>query len=247
MTPIKWTPERIAWFVKYVPGHSEREISAEHERLFGFPLTESQIGNAKTRFHVRSGTFGGRFEKGQVPANKGKRWADFMSPDGQARSRATQFKKGEVHGAEGHVKPIGYERIDAKDGYVWVKVKDTPQAQVPGSFNDNFRLKHHVVWEQANGPIPPHTMIVFADRDKRNFDPANLVAVPRDLWGVISRQKWAYHDAESLGSCIALAKLGRAVYAKKKRPRFCRSCGNEFSPRFANQKTCDRCLGKKVD
>ena len=65
MTPIKWTPERIAWFVKYVPGHSEREISAEHERLFGFPLTESQIGNAKTRFHVRSGTFGGRFEKGQ--------------------------------------------------------------------------------------------------------------------------------------------------------------------------------------
>lgn len=101
--------------------------------------------------------------------------------------------------------------VDAKDGYVWVKVKDTPQAQVPGSFNDNFRLLHHVVWERANGrPVPPHTMIVFADRDKRNFDPGNLVAVPRDLWTFISLRSIKYYDAESLRTAMAVARLDRA-------------------------------------
>ena len=93
---MKWTAERVAWFVKYVPGHSEREISAEHERLFGVPLSESQIGNAKSRFHVKSGTHGGRFVKGQKSWNKGRHWSDFMPPESQERSRATCFKRGNL-------------------------------------------------------------------------------------------------------------------------------------------------------
>jgi len=61
--PRFWTPERVEWFRAYVPGHTESEISAEHERLFGAPLSEGQIGNAKTKLGVRSGTHGARFEK----------------------------------------------------------------------------------------------------------------------------------------------------------------------------------------
>ena len=238
---MKWTPERAEWFKSFVPGHTEREISAEHERLFGFPLKESQIGNAKHRFHVKSGTHGGRFEKGCVPPNKGKKWDEFMPKESQERCRATCYKKGHLpHNCLD--KPLGTERVDSKDGYVWVKVAE--HKTNPHSAHDNWRPKHHLVWESRHGEIPPHTMIVFADRDKRNFDPDNLVAVPRDLWGVITRQRFAYHDRESLESCVALARLGRAVYAKKKRPRFCRTCGEEFAPRFANQKTCDVCLGR---
>lgn len=243
--PKLWTHERAEWFKSFVPGHTEGEISTEHERLYGFPLSESQIGNAKTKLGVRSGTFGGRFEKGQRAWNKGKTWDEFMSPESQEASRRTCFKKGQVSGiAKERMKPVGYERVDAKDGYVWVKVKDTPQAQVPGSYNDNFRPKHHVVWEEANGtPVPPHTMIVFADRDKRNFDPDNLVAVPRSLWSIISRQGWAYRDRESLDACVALAKLNRKVYEARLHPRNCKRCGAEFKPRYPHQRTCDGCLG----
>ena len=242
---MKWTPERIAWFTEYVPGHSEREISAEHERVFGVPLTEPQIGNAKTRFHVKSGTHGGRFVKGQTSWNKGRRWSDFMPPESQERSRATCFKRGNLpHNALRN--PIGTEHVDSKDGYVWVKIAEHKTDS--RSAHDNWRQKHHLVWERANGrPVPPHTMIVFADRDKRNFDPANIVAVPRDLWGVISRQHLAYHDAESLRTCMSVARLQREMNAKRKRPRECKSCGTEFEPRFANQKTCDACLGREVD
>ena len=246
--PRMWTEDKVSWFVGFVPGHSEPEISAEHERLYGFPLSESQIANAKAKFGVRSGTHGGRFEKGHVPSNKGKKWDEFMSPEGQAASRRTQFRKGEVHGAaEKNAKPIGYERVDSRDGYVWVKVRDSVvdgiQRQCPGHFNENFRLKHHVVWEERNGPVPPHTMIVFADRDKRNFDPDNLVAVPRTLWSVISHEGWAYHDRASLEACMALAQLRKAVYRASCHPRLCRRCGGEFAPRYPNQRTCDACLG----
>ena len=247
---VAWDAARVEWFRSYAPGHTEREISAEHERLFGSPLSEGQIGNAKTRFGVKSGTHGGRFEKGAVPYNKGRSWDEQgRSPESQARSLATCFKKGEVHGPEGHVKPIGYERVDAKDGYVYVKVKDTPQANVRGRFNDNFRPKHHVAWERANGvPVPPSTMIVFADHDKRNFDPANLVAVPRSIWAVISRKGLPYRDAASLKECMALAELYCGIAKAERSDRECGACGRTFRPRYRHQATCDACLaaGKKA-
>ena len=237
--PRFWTSERVEWFRAFVPGHTEPEISAEHERLFGAPLSEGQIGNAKTKLGVRSGTHGGRFEKGQTPHNKGKTWAEYVSPEGQARSRATCFRKGEVRGAAlKREQPVGSERV-SKDGYVEVKVSEGLQSRP----NCNFRPKHHIVWEQANGyPVPPHTMIVFADHDKQNFDPPNLVAVPRSLWSVISRQGWAYRDRESLEACVALAKLSRKVYEARLHPRLCKACGGEFKPRFPHQRTCDACL-----
>ena len=233
-----WTPEKVAWFRAFVPGHSVSEISAEHARVYGEPLGETQVKNAKVRFGVRSGTVGGRYEKGAVPFNKGKTWDEFGTPEGHERSRATCFKKGQLAGiARERLKPVGYERVDP-DGYVWVKVKDTSQE----TLNDNFRPKHHVVYEQAHGPIPDGCNVVFADRDRRNFDPDNLVAVPRELWSVISRRKLAYHDAESLRACMAVAALDKAVYAARCRPRRCKVCGGEFRPRFARQRTCDGCL-----
>lgn len=242
-----WPDEKREWFRAYAPGHTEREISAEHERIYGTPLTEAQIGNAKTSFGVRSGTFGGRFEKGMTPHNKGKTWDEQgISPEAQARSRSTCFKKGEVHDRpDGWIKPVGYERVN-KDGYIEVKVMDSRvdgiQPQVPGEFNRNYRMKHHVVWEQRNGPIPPSTMIVFADGDKRNFDPDNLVAVPRRLWAIISRRHMAFWDAESLRATMNVAELISARRRAQMRPRECTGCGREFAPRYPHQRRCDPCI-----
>ena len=234
---MRWTDERVAWFVGFVPGHSESEISAEHERVFGVPLTKSQIGNAKTKFGVKSGTVGGRFEKGCAGGFKSEEHRRAFMEAG----KATRYRKGNLpHNA---YQPIGTERIDSKDGYVWVKVAE--RKTDPKSAHDNWRQKHHLVWEEANGePVPPHTMIVFADHDKRNFNPSNLVAVPRDLWSVIHRRDLDYWDAESLELCMSIAKVDRARYALETRPRACKKCGIEFAPRFKRQRTCDKCLGR---
>jgi len=239
--PILWTPERVAWFRSYVPGHSETEISAEHERIYGFPLRSSQIGNAKTRFGVTSGTHGGRFEPGHDTWNKGRSWDEYLPLDSQERCRATQFKPGELQGsAKLRHKPVGFERVN-KNGYIEIKVHDGLQDKP----NDNFVLKHRLVYEQAHGEVPPGCNVVFADHDKRNFDPDNLVAVPRHLWSIIVHRQLEYHDAESLRVCMAIAELDKARFAAELRPRECKRCGAVFQPRYAHQRTCDGCLGRE--
>ena len=236
-----WTPDREAWLRGFTPGHTERETIEEFEHEFGIRLTRTQLKNGKAKLGLRSGTVGGRFEKGHVPANKGKKWDEFMPPESQERCRGTQYKPGNVpHNALD--KPVGYERM-AKDGYIQVKVKDERQEKA----NDNFRFKHHVVWEEANGkPVPPGTMIVFADHDKLNFDPGNLVAVPRGIWATIQRCGLEYSDRETLEVAVNIAKLVSARRKVELRPRTCKCCGSEFKPRHSNQRRCDECIGAGV-
>ncbi len=237
---LEWTDEMNAFMRGFVPGHTEPEIRGAFAERFGIVLTESQIGNAKTRLGVRSGTHGGRFEKGGEPANKGRPISEWMSPESIARCAEGRFKKGNVpHSAEG--KPVGYERV-TKDGYTEVKVADRPSRT---DRNDNFKMKHWLVWEEAHGePVPPHTVIVFSDGDKRNFEPSNLVAVPRRLWSIISRQKIPYADPDTLRAAMRVAEARSAISGAMKRPRECGCCGEVFAPRFAHQRTCDSCLGR---
>ena len=235
-----WPPERVEWLRSFAPGHDIYEIMDEFERLYGIRMTKCSMKNAKLRYGARSGTNVGQFMKGQEPPNKGRTWDEMgLSEQARANCRKGQFKKGQVpHNAVD--KPIGSERTDP-DGYVLVKVAERPSSQ---DRNDNWVLKQRLVYEREVGPIPEGCMIVFADHDKSNFDPGNLVPVPRDIWSVISRRHIAYYDAESLNTAMLIARVDRARYAAQCRPRACKRCGAEFKPRFANQRTCDACLGR---
>lgn len=144
------------------------------------------------------------------------------------------------------IRPVGYER-EAK-GYIVVKIAPSPA--VPGS-KDNWRLKHVVVWEKASGKrLPKGWVVMFADGDRRNFDPNNLVAVPRELVGVLnSGPKW--HDGDSLRAAVELARLKRGIVdAEMSARHVCGVCGREFTPdirsglKFAPQRTCRECLDK---
>lgn len=236
---VEWDAEKEDFLRGFVPGHTEDEIREAFLARFGIELTESQIGNAKTRLGVRSGTTGGRFEKGHVSHNKGRSWDEQgIPPEKRERMLSTCFKAGSEP-VNGQRIPIGSERV-GKDGYIQVKVRT--RSPVPCA-NKCWRPKHHLVWEEANGQeVPPKTMIVFADGNKRNFDPGNLVAVPRRLWAVIARQKIAYADREGLETAMALAELKSRIRDRRCRERPCRRCGATFAPRHPNQRTCDACL-----
>ena len=108
-----------------------------------------------------------RFPKGITPPNKGKRQTEFMSKEGIASSSRTRFKQGhKPHNA----KPIGYERIDQKDGYVFIKVSD----------GKRMVLKHRYVWEQHNGKVPDGYVIAFRDGNRQNCDIGNLFLLSRE-------------------------------------------------------------------
>lgn len=149
-----------------------------------------------------------------------------------------------AHGGGRPRVPVGTER--ETKGYVVVKVSE--EATRPQS-KDNWKLKHVHIWEQANGPLPKGWVVLFADRDTRNFDPGNLVAVPRTYIAQLNSHEW--HDRETLEAAINCVRLKLAITDAKNRPRPCGVCGRTFAPRDVNRRqknnTCPECRaqGKK--
>jgi hypothetical protein len=106
-----------------------------------------------------------QFRPGLVPVNKGVRRPGW-SP---GRMALTQFKKG----VRPHTwKPVGSWRHD-DDGYLQRKVTDT------GYPPRDWRPWHHVVWEEANGPIPAGHALVFRDGNKQHIALENLELLTR--------------------------------------------------------------------
>jgi hypothetical protein len=110
-----------------------------------------------------------RFQKGHVPANKGLRRPGW----GPGRMKETQFRKGERQGVAVKLwKPIGTERI-SKDGYLERKINNDLPLQA------RWRAVHLLVWEAANGPVPPGFAVCFKNGDKTDIRLDNLELVSR--------------------------------------------------------------------
>lgn len=109
----------------------------------------------------------GRFDKGIVPANKGKRMP--YNPN----SARTRFKKG---GKPANTKYAGHEHI-TKDGYVEISINETNPHT---GFERRYVHKHRWLWERLHGPIPKD-MVLKCKGDKTNSDPSNWEIVPRAL------------------------------------------------------------------
>ncbi len=154
----------------------------------------------------------------------------------------------ESHGGGRSARPVGSEYV-GKDGYVMRKVAERPS--VPGS-KDNWALKHVWAYEEARGPVPEGCNVFFADGNRRNFDPENLVAVPKRVVAVLNNRALGceWHDADSLEACAAHAMLEVGIAdVELSAPRRCRVCGCEFVPdeqpksrRNTNVSTCRACL-----
>jgi hypothetical protein len=52
--------------------------------------------------------------------------------------------------------------------------------------NKNWRFKYDVIWEKTYGKIPRRRVVIFADGNKRNFDPDNLILVSRGELAVMN-------------------------------------------------------------
>lgn len=147
-------------------------VSAIYYQANKLGLKKSKEFVAETsRMNSSRPNHGGRktwFKKGTVPPNKGKKQTEFMSKEAIERTKATRFKKGNI--PPNH-KPVGHERVTV-DGYVEVKVRD-------GKKQNNFELKHRLVWEKHNGPIPKGNNIQFKDGDRQNCKIENLYMISR--------------------------------------------------------------------
>lgn len=143
-------------------GKSNQELADLINLQFGLNVTRMQVKNFKNNRRIDSGLTG-RFEKGRIPVNKGTKGMFNVG------GISTSFKKGE---RPPNYKPIGSERID-KHGYIQLKVSDE------GKYSDRWKLKHKLMWEEANGPIPKVHCLIFLDGDKKNISLDNLQLITR--------------------------------------------------------------------
>ena len=197
-TPIHiWTDDEKKYLAEIAYGKSREQIAELMSEKFGFPFTKGQIAGALSRNNISTGLTG-RFEKGNVPYNKGTK--------GLSKSNSGSFKKGHK---PRNWRPIGSERVNV-DGYVEIKVKDD------GHFKDRWALKHRVIYEKHHGAIPKGSTVIFGDGDKSNLSIDNLILVTRSQLARLNQNHLIQDDVELTKTAINVVDLMCKISQVKK-------------------------------
>lgn len=110
----------------------------------------------------------GRFKKGDVAHNKGKKMHEFMSKETMESFKKNQFKKGH--------KPHNYIEFDFP---IRIRYLGTPKK--PYKFirkeNNEWEAYNRYLYKKHIGPISDNELICFKDGDTLNCDLNNLEAV----------------------------------------------------------------------
>ena len=105
-----------------------------------------------------------KFIKGQVAWNKGKKRAEWMSPEGIRIMKKTQFKKGNTppqNTFDGNI-------VVHSNGFRYIRLAKA-----------KWKAVHVYNWEQVHGPVPKGFIVAFKDRDVTNCDISNLQLLSR--------------------------------------------------------------------
>lgn len=250
-------PIDAGWLRKHYPTMTDiNSLLDDYERDFGYRPSRTAVYMRANRLGIKKVPVAGRhktcermiywsrepeMDAWMLAHDHGQRF-DALADEfrerfgfGLSRGQVNQFRARhgvqtrESHNGGRPRVPVGTERV-GKDGYVVVKVRE--EAVVPMS-KDNWAFKHVHVYEQEHGPVPDGHVVYFADGDRRNFDPSNLVAVPKRLVGVMNSmraQGTTWHDADTLRAVMALAELrvrrNRVIASEV---RTCPVCGKKFN------------------
>lgn len=194
----KYTKEEKEFMKNYVPGHSHAEIREEFFKRFGYIPCKSFPSPYIKNNGLHTGRTG-RFEKGHVPVNKGKK----MPKSAYEKAKATMFKAGSI---PANTMPIGTEK-KLGDGYIWIKINDLPRVKK----QENWVQKQRVVYEKHYGKIPEGHVVIFLDRNRENFDPENVAAIKRSELVRLNQQGLIYDDTNLTKVGIGIVRLSSKI------------------------------------
>lgn len=160
----KWIGKDIELLGQLYPSTPNRILS----EMFGVSIASVKCaaqkhGFLKTKAFMDNPDNSGRFKKGIIPANKGKKMP--YNPN----SARTQFKKGAL---PHNTVPVGTEVVD-RNGYL--KRKESDRRDVPS--RRNWRFVHRILWEQHHGKIPENHIVIFKNGDRSDIRIENLKCI----------------------------------------------------------------------
>ena len=160
--------------------------------------TKEQIAGYYKNHKLNSGLTG-RFEKGHVSHNKGRK--GYCAPG----SEKGWFTKGSQ---PWDTAPVG--TVVEREGYLWKKFKNDL-----GSGRFNWKQVHLLNWEAAHGPVPDGYVIIFKDGNHMNTDLGNLELVSKAENAVMNRCNLRFNHAEHTETGILIAKVKIAAKDRK--------------------------------
>lgn len=190
---MKYTEEQIEFIKNHVKGIPLKELTNRFNKEFNQKRSLNAISNVKNKHNLSSGIKGGQFQKGSIPANKGKKQAEYMTAEAIEKTKVTRFKKGCT--PVNH-RPVGSERICSKDGYILIKVAEP----------NKWKHKHRVVWEEAYGKIPDGNKLLFLDQNKNNLDLDNLKMVTAEELAILNKNNLISNNKEVTETGTLIAK-----------------------------------------
>ena len=190
----KYTDEQRKFIENNCKNRTSMQLSELFNKHFKTNITAKQIQIYKKNHKLVSG-IGSKFKKGQEAWNKGKK--------GYMGANSTSFKKGDI---PANYRPVGSERIDKKDGYTLIKVKD-PRT---------WKRKHVVLWEEKHGKLKKGHVVIFGDGDKSNFDIDNLLCVSRAQLATLNSKSMIQKSAELTKVAINIVNLQHKINKRKR-------------------------------
>lgn len=197
--PTELYPEEISRFIEQNhSGVGPKDMTELLNKTFGTNYTTTQMKSYYRNHKIDSG-LDGRFEKGNIPPNKGKKGYYALGCE------KGWFKRGET--PINH-KPVGSERVDV-DGYTLIKTKE-PNIWVP---------KHKVLWEEKNGKVPEGHVLTFLDGDKSNITIDNLALITMAESLELTRSELRSENPEFTKTGILIAKVKTIRNKHKKKTK----------------------------
>lgn len=192
------TDEEAQYLRDLIPGRAEKDVLRLFAERFE-PITDSQLANFKVRFRLHSGVNSGRFQKGMIPANKGKR----VSQDTYEK-----IKRSDTWFEKGHVSANTKQEWTAReiiDDYVQIKTDK-------GQGRHKWKLLHVLLWQAYHGrKVPDNCCVIFLNGDHHDFRKENLELVTRNELARMNQRGLRFTDAESTKAGLNVVRLNTKI------------------------------------
>ena len=214
-----WTTEEVEQMFAFYPitptktiadALNRSVISVYHEAaILGIRKSKEYLSSELSGTIIKGDPRGvgvsGRFKKGMVPATKGKKWAEFMSSEGQKNSLKTTFQTGHLpHNTKANG-VISVRREKFGRLYKWIRVAQA-----------KWVMLHVYNWEKQYGKVPLGMIVVFkSGTDNCNIENLELITRRENL----DRNRLTRYPLELQETIKTLNKLKKQVYGKKQNTR----------------------------
>lgn len=160
-------------FLKLFSGsYTNKKLTARFNARFNTQTSCESIRQACKRRGFKTFTSSnGQFRKGHKSWNKGMK--------GFVHSSQTKFKPGQL---PKNTMQLGVVKVSG-DGYLYKKVAET----LKGGKAENWRLVHHLVWQDFHGEIPANHVIIFKDGNRQNCEIGNLACLSRQKFAIFNK------------------------------------------------------------